>query len=490
LSTNHHCQQITMHSFEKKILGTCSRHRLFSEGDRVLVAVSGGSDSVALLHVLSVLAGQLGIFLAVVHVNHGLRPSEDTDEEALVQRYAADCGLACHSACLAVRELAQEKGLSLEEAARNLRYAYFDQVMHIEDAAKICVGHHADDQAEEVLLRLIRGAGRKGLSGMDLIRDGKIVRPLLAVSKAEIADYLQDRSIAWLDDSSNNSLKFLRNRVRLELLPFLQDFNPNIADILRRTAGVLKDEEVVLDEIATVTYRRSVKTVAGKNHAPAGLLLDLNSLAGEHTAIKRRVVEKALIQMMLQPSYTFITEIIELLDKKRGSLLHLPRGLRVVRQPAALALSYPKGITTERGDLLECEPFRIEIDQPGDYAFAAGDTQISVELLDSIPSPAELKSNEADYFDHAQLSFPFTLRSRLPGDRLTPLGGMGTKKVARLLSDLKIAPTVRDLIPVIVGDGEVAGVLGLCTSQRFRVQATTREVLKIRIKPLVVNKLP
>ena len=470
-----------MHIFEQKILDNCLQNQLFFDGERVIVAVSGGMDSVALLHVLSELSGQLGISLAVAHVNHGLRQTQAKSEEKLVRHYALDLGLVCHSTCLAVKKLAQEKGRSIEEAARNLRYSYLDEVRQIEHAAKICVGHHADDQAEEVLLRLIRGAGRKGLSGMDLIRDGKIVRPLLSVSKAEIADYLQDRSIAWLDDLSNNSLKFLRNRVRLELLPFLQDFNPNIAENLRRTALVLKDEEVVLDQIATIAFDRAITSTTERKDAPDGLLLDLNILADEHTAIKRRIVEKVLIQMKLQPSFNFITEIIRLQEKKMGSLLHMPRGLRVVRHQATLEIGYPKGITTERGDLLELSQFMIEIDKPGVYAISAVDKEICVELLDYVPGQLEMKNDTADFFDHDQLSFPFTIRNRLPGDSISPLGGKGTKKVGRLLSELKIESALRDSIPLIVVDGETAGLLGIRISHRFRVQAHTHKVLKIKI---------
>lgn len=469
-----------MHPFEKKILNNCLENRLFAPGERVVVAVSGGADSVALLHVLFKLSGSLGITLLVAHVNHGLRPTEAKDEEKMVHDYARDLGLACYVTYVDVKGLARKNGLSIEEAARNLRYAYFDDLLKREQAAKICVGHHADDQAEEILLRLIRGAGRKGLSGMDLIREGTIVRPLLSVCRAEIVDYLQANSITWLNDSSNASIDFLRNRIRLELLPYLQEYNPNIAENLRRTALLLKDEEKLLGEISATAYSKIVSVTPSKETGLSVIFVDMMRLTKEPMAIQRRVVEKALISMNMQPSFTSIRDILELAGNNEGRLLHLPKGLRVVRHTTGLEFCYPLGITTKRGDLIDEAPqFCFKIARPGGYVISGHDKQITVEVHDTIPSLDQMKNDPADYFDHQELPFPFFIRNRAPMDAMRPLGATGTKKISRLLSDLKIDAAVRDRLPLIISNGEVAGVLGVRIAHRFRVRKSSAKVLKV-----------
>nr|MBF0221897.1 tRNA lysidine(34) synthetase TilS [Desulfobulbaceae bacterium] len=469
-----------MYPFEKKILTNCLQKELFSAGETVVVAVSGGADSVALLHVLFRLSKKLKVRLAVAHVNHGLRPVEASEEENLVRHYARDLGLACHVTTIDVKGFAKDNGLSLEESARNLRYAYFDEVLKIESAAKICVGHQADDQAEEILLRLIRGAGRKGLSGMEVIRDGKIVRPLLAVSRAEIVAYLQANSIGWLNDSSNASVDFLRNRIRLELLPYLHEYNPNIGENLRRTAQVLKEEESVLAEISARAYGRTVLVASSSEDGLNVLSVDWKILAGEPIAIQRRVVEKVLITMRMQPSFTHIDDILRLADSNEGRLLHLPKGLRVVRYSTGLEFSYPQGITTKRGNLLEEAPqFLLRIEKPGVYAIPGIAKKITVELQETLPSLDQMKDDEADYFDHQQLPFPFFIRNREPMDAMRPLGASGTKKIGRVLSDMKIDAALRDSLPLIASENEVAGILGVRTAHQFRVRQSTAKVLRI-----------
>nr|MDA3786811.1 tRNA lysidine(34) synthetase TilS [Deltaproteobacteria bacterium] len=245
-----------MHPLEKKIVAMLTGHKLLCAHQRVVVGVSAGPDSMALLHLLASLGHLLPLEITALYVDHGLRPGETEAEAELVKEEAAR--LAVGFALVRVDlqgEAAPKK--SLEHRARDVRYQAFDQVAAQTRADKIAVAHTADDQAEEIVIRLLRGAGRGGLAGMKLMRANRIIRPLLTTPKAELLAYLQDRGIPFLEDSSNRDLRFLRNQVRLEVLPFLERYNPGVRETLRRNALILQDEEELLPASPALRYSTS-----------------------------------------------------------------------------------------------------------------------------------------------------------------------------------------------------------------------------------------
>ncbi len=343
-----------MHPLEKEVLALIRRENLLSVGEKVVVGVSGGPDSMALLHLL---AGtkEIGVEPVAVYVDHGLRPDETKDEAALVEQKAASMGISFETVRVDVKSEARQRKISIEHAARDVRYSFFDQVAHKYKAAKIAVAHTADDQAEEVLLRLIRGSGRSGLSGMKMIRDGKIIRPLLAISKKKILAYLADRNIAFLTDSSNLQRIYLRNRIRLDLLPYLQEFNPNISETLRQTAGVLQDEERLLEEMTSRAWQGVAEMPELEaNSVEPKVTLDLKAFLLLDRAIQRRIAEKSFILLGSMPQWKKIEQILYLAAHgESGARLHFSRGLRLKKIKESLVFSYPKGMVGERGDLEE-----------------------------------------------------------------------------------------------------------------------------------------
>lgn len=343
-----------MHPLEKKTRNTIIENRLVDGGEIVLVGVSGGPDSVALLHVLSVLAGGLGIRLVAACLDHGLRPGEAEQDVALVRNYAQAFGIAFEAGKADVRACAREKGLSVEHAGREIRYEFFHKAARKVGAVRIAVAHTADDQAEEVLLRLIRGTGRKGLSGMPPATEKGVIRPFLQIAKAEILGYLADRKISYHEDATNRDRSFLRNRVRLELLPFLEEhFNPNIREGLRQTAAILADEEEYLDEAATDAAAETiiVETSADENNCPRFVLL-IEPFSLQSPAIQRRLLEKVLIDVGATPSFRQIDFLLALAsDAETGAELHLAQGLRVTREKKRLVFGYPVGRCRVRGRL-------------------------------------------------------------------------------------------------------------------------------------------
>lgn len=349
--------------------------RLITAGERVLVAVSAGPDSLALLYVLGALHGVSAMpafSLAAAYIDHGLRPAESGRERALVAAAARELGIPWRGGRVAAREYADRHGLSLEHAARELRYRQLRELATELTATSLAVAHQADDQAEELLLRLLRGTAREGLSGMAwsrlLVDAGsgseepgagggggatgtfngvdaagaepaalrpagggnglRLIRPLLAVPKAEILSYLAERGIAHAEDSSNQDRRFLRNRVRLELLPWLAErFNPNIRETLRRTATVLRDEEELLGEQATAAYRQARK--------PGGdpVALDLVVFNAQPRALRRRLLEKALWELAVKPMTRQIEQLLQGAGKPGGGVIaHLAAGVTVRKQ--------------------------------------------------------------------------------------------------------------------------------------------------------------
>ncbi len=344
-----------MHPLEKETEKIIRTNELFLADETVVVAVSGGPDSVALLHVLSRLSRELELKLVTVYVDHGLRPAETVHEAELVRSQAQLLQIPCRVGRVDVHALVRLKKLSEEHAARILRYDFLEKRAEELDAAKIALAHTADDQAEEVLLRLIRGSGRTGLSGMKMIRSNRFVRPFLGTPKSRLLKYLADKKIPFLEDSSNLERVYLRNRVRLDLLPQLEKYNPNICQTLRQTARILGDEEDLLAGLAEAAWTDVVQSLSEeKTGQPSGLRLDINRFLNLHRAIQRRVVEMIFIEMGVLTSFKKIEQVLYLAESGQGGgMLHFSRGLRVVKKRKELLFFYPQGRVAKRGNLFE-----------------------------------------------------------------------------------------------------------------------------------------
>lgn len=470
-----------MSLLENEILSLCRDNALLLPGDRLVLGVSGGSDSMALLHVLAKITTPLRISMVVAHVDHGLRPEEAGREEHLVQSAAAELGFECLVAHLEVALRAKRDGSSLEEAARDLRYEFFEQVAKSHGASKIVVAHTADDQAEEILLRLIRGSGKKGLSGMALLREGRIVRPFLTTEKARILSYLHERQIVFAEDSSNADRRYLRNKIRLDLLPFLVQFNPNIKRTLRQTAAILRDEEVVLDAMVEEEYARLVHDEGG-GQGPR-LVVSRREFNQRPIAIRRRLVEKIFHFFEADLGYRQIDGLLTLATAEKAGQMHLEQGLRASTRQQELCFSYPDGKRAGRqkkGDA--AASYQILVPQAGCYVIAEIGCEVIVELMDVLPSQEELRCGDADYLDVSAAPFPIILRNRLPGDRFWPMSSKGRKKVADFLIDRKVPLAQRDKMPIVLSRDRIVAVLGGRIDQQAMVTDQTTAVLRISMR--------
>lgn len=433
---------------ERDVLRTIAAHRLFVAGETVVVAVSGGADSVALLDFLATGSG-LGLQLVVAHVNHGLRGVEADADERFVRGLAERYGLPMATTSADVRALSRQRRISLEEAGREARYAFFEAVAGQYGAARIALAHHRDDQAETVLMRLIRGAGVDGLSGMrPRSGDGRYVRPLLSITRRAIVGYLRKRGLAWREDASNQDQRFLRNRVRHELLPLLAGYNPAIAERLAATAESLAADGELLERLTAERYAVCRRDCAGE-----GLVVPL--LRQEPDGIRLRLYRRAIAAVkgdLRRLAHRHLQAIDRLVFAARSNAeLVLPDGVRVTRCYDALTVTV--------GEPGEDFGYELLVEGPGSYRLPGG-WVLTVEIA-AAPASWEGAASDTAWFDPVTAPFPWQVRTFRPGDRIRPFGMAGEKKVKDLLIDLKIPPIERRSLPLIFAGGVLAWVCGI-----------------------------
>jgi tRNA(Ile)-lysidine synthase len=446
-----------------------ARHQLWRDGAPVVAAVSGGADSVALLHVLLALERQGGCRLAAVaHLNHHVRATECDRDEAFVRALAARLGVPLDVGAVDVPSLGAARGWSIEVAGRHARHAFLEEVRRQRGAEVVAAAHTADDQAETVLLRLVRGAGPAGLRGM-LPRRGLVVRPLLNERRATLRRWLGRLGETWQEDSTNADLRNPRNRVRHALLPLLaQQYAPAIVEVLGRTADIAREDEAFLAALTT-------QAAAGVLMDSAeGLRIDATALAALPAALQRRVARRAL-ETVGQPRAYGLREALAVVEACQGgqASIDLP-GVRMERiGPGAVLLI--RGATTR--PVQPAWPLRTLV-VPGTVALPdAGGRIVATGPLpvEEAPPPTPVRA----VFDGALAGARLAVRNRRPGDRLRPRGlGGRSKKLQDVLVDRKVPRTERDAVPLVVdAEGRILWVARHVPAEEFRVTAASTSVV-------------
>jgi tRNA(Ile)-lysidine synthase len=405
------------------------------------------------------------------YIDHGLRPQETGAEKAAVEQLARTCRARYVFRTVAVREHAAEHGLSIEDAARTLRYQALEDIRSEYGAEFIVVAHTADDQVEEFLLRMIRGAGRKGLTGMRQCQ-GKVVRPLLGMRKNDLVDYLSGRGIPFCVDSSNLDRRFLRSRIRLDLLPILeQRYNPSIRRTILQTMDILRSEEELLEQLTG-------EALAFVQDRQDRCALPMTALKNRHPAIRRRMIEQVCWAMESRPTFRQIGLILGLLEKDAAEAeIHLSGGLRILKTSEALVFHYPLGKSAFRGSGSSNPVVDMEIAGPGRYPV----TEVGglLEIRKSDARAVAAKEQRALVVDADRITFPLTLRSIAPGQRFRPFGGTGSRKINRFLNDRGIPSSLRHSCLILSWQDHVVALPGLAIDDGFRVDESTRTVLII-----------
>lgn len=435
----------------------------------LVVGLSGGADSTALAVLASLWRQGAGVRLMAAHLNHGLRGPAALADETAARSLAKAWGLEFVSQRLDVAGLAKARGLGLEEAGRQARYAFFEQVRAQAQADFVLTGHTADDNAEAVLLNLVRGAGPRGLAGIPALGANQVARPLLGFHKRELTAWLNAQGIPWREDMSNQDTRFRRNYLRHLVLPLLKELNPALVQTLTRTAEVLAREE---DFWAAVV--ENMKPDLGWRVGRGEVLVRREPLAQAHPALARRVV-RAMFETasgsLASLGLTQVEDILALAKTRTGhKRLSLPGGWRAftLGPELGLARQAPAGVADHAQ----------EISLSGTTAIPALHATLTARQMEKPPGfDVRAFSGFSAALDLEALSPPLILRAPRPGDRLRPLGMRGEKKLSDFYIDRRVPRPLRPRRPVLADSGGIVWVAGVGLAERARVEAGTRRLL-------------
>lgn len=440
---------------------------MLSPNDNILIALSGGPDSVCLTIILDKLRDNFNLSLSAIYINHGLRPDEIDKEESSCRRLCDTLGINFYTDSIDVKGYAEMKRMNLQASARELRYQVLHDYARRIDANRIALGHNADDQVETILMRLIRGTGRKGLLGIPPVR-GRIIRPLIEIERREIEDFLLSQSppVEFMIDSSNLKTDYLRNWIRIKIIPELKSQNPNLIETVSRSSIILSEEDAYLDML---TSKAMLRLVSKRDDESVELfLLPLECL---DRPIMRRVIIKAISEIIPFKGVDFvhIEDIIKLIrDGKSGDLVTLPDGLRVIKKYSTLLISI-KG----RAEV-QSRPLNVPEELYLNEINAVIRTNLSLEL------DKNGDGKRKAIFDLDTLKLPLQVRKRREGDYFCPLGmGGKKKKLQDFFVDEKIPRDERDSIPIVVSDNDIIWVAGYRMDERFKPTEKTKRFLII-----------
>ena len=465
-------------TLEQRVLGFIRQHHLESSGEKLLVAVSGGPDSVCLLHILVKLQEELKVKLHLAHLNHQLRGAESEADADYVADLARQLGIPATIEKREVKDYQARERLSPEEAAREVRYGFLAEVTKSIGADRVAAGHTLDDHIETILMHLTRGTGTRGLRGLQPYTEWKsktgslnIIRPLLEISHEETEDYCQQHQLMPRLDASNLSLSPLRNRIRQQLLPLLRSYNPRVTEALLRTGRIASDDIDFLDEQIARLWdeiaRQWGKTVT----------LDQERFDPLPSALKRYLLRASLEKLLgsaKDVEMRHIEEMMSLVTKQAGKRLSLPQGL-------IFSIEYNQYRLTS--DLASLSPFptlegEVHLKIPGQ-------TSLSGWLIEASIIDRKRMTEEDDftaYLDLGKSGDKLVVRSRRRGDRFQPLGLPQSKKVGEFMINAKIPQAWRGKIPIVCSPEKIVWVVGWRIDDRVKVTEGTKQVLRLEFK--------
>ncbi len=470
----------------KKII---HHHDLLKPDEKIIVGVSGGADSLALMHILHAL--DWGPQMIAVYIDHGLRPEEIQVEKQAIKKYCRDLHIPFISESVNVTQYAASTKCSIEEAARILRHEALEEIRSSQFASSIILAHTADDQVEEFFIRLMRGTSLKGLSGMQLKRD-HIIRPLLNEPKTALIHYLEEAGVPFCFDSSNLNRQYLRNRIRLDLLPKLEnEYNPSIRQTILQNMDILARDENFLEEVSSDALEQCVSYNSendGKTTENRLILLP-EPLRTFHYAIQCRVIERCFWIMKIKPGYLKIRSLLHFAQSAENSTeLHLADGIRVTKSLNQIILSRPLRQGQLRGSVPVDTFPPLQIPGPGCYTIKEIGKKLKLSISSTITTGTS--NSELLFLDREKVTFPLHLRPPNPGERFRPYNAPGKKKIVRYLSERKIEVKKRSGYPVLVSGSKVIALPGLQISHEVRVTGATKSILTVELFDMTLGGCP
>lgn len=460
-------------AFQEKILRTIKRFDLIEPYDRIIVAVSGGPDSISLLFFLHQIRKKFQLRLFCIHINHLIRNDEALKDAEFTANFAINLRIPVRILNINVPLFAKEKRLSLEHAARIARYLLLEK--HAKDlgATKIATGHNLDDQVETILMRILRGTGMSGLLGIYPKMKNIFIRPLVEVSRDEIMEYIKQSELPYRMDSSNLSEDFLRNKVRNDLIPHLtKHYNTGIRDILWNMCQIIRDEDEFMEEVSSYFFPLHMEIASSRIK-----FLKIHDIP---KPILRRMIRKGIQYIKGDLDgicYYHIEQIIDCMYGKVGMQVHLPGN--IIGEKKYDFFSIESGISQLSRKIPE-----VLISIPGTTNLPAWNMRIISDLRHGVPCNLTLGPDEI-LADWQKIRMPVRLRSRKPGDTFCPFGMKGSKKLKDFFIELKIEKKKRESIPLVVDrDDTIVWIVGYRADDRFRITACTEKVLYMKVEQL------
>ncbi|WP_195270668.1 tRNA lysidine(34) synthetase TilS [Eubacterium sp. 1001713B170207_170306_E7] len=460
---------------EEKLLQYISDNGLIMAGDRILIGVSGGADSLALLHFLKKHQAILKIQIAAAHLNHAIRGKAADEDLAFVKKFCFERSVLLYDRTVDVIHLAKKNKISLEEAGREARYAFFKELQSSKAYNKLALGHHLNDQAETVLMRLIRGTGIKGAAGMLSETKGErsVIRPLLCVDKVSIISYCKENDLHYRTDDTNFETDVTRNKLRLEIIPALQSINPRVEDHLAEFALLAYEHEQLLQNSMA---ELSLKMITKKSNR---VYLNLEMWRQQISLIQKELLREMILQLkgsLKEIEYNHILCVKQLLlSEKTVWDMHLPHGMQAVRRYDLFWIEERKTPVNVEIGCYELLPDKV-------YYFAKEGLWIKTSMItdEGIKKSKELKNHSEKYFDYGKIRRKLYLRNRRPGDFFKPVGIEGKKKIKDYFIDRKIEREKRDAIPMLAVGSEVVWILGYAINREYQPGPETQSVLKVQ----------
>lgn len=465
-----------MYKLITKVEETINEYKMFEKDDLVIVALSGGPDSVALLHMLYTLKGKLKIEIVAAHVNHCLRGKDSDQDEECVKHLCEKYDIPLYSQRIDIHNIIKNSKISCEMAGREARYGYFQKLKKKISGNKIALAHHANDQAETILMRLIRGSGIEGVTGIKPIRDKIFVRPLININRMHIENYCEINNLDFRIDKSNYENIYSRNKIRLELIPYIEEnFNKDITNTINRFADIMKVDN---DYLETIALESMVKYCSKKNE---GINISKEAF-NEHGAVLSRILRNSIKTIkgnLTNIEKKHIDDILDIQKKGTGKILDLPDNLKVINNYKDIVIKKK----CKENNIIDYKSIEYKLNIQEKNHIEIENFTVKMQFLDGKHKEKILRKNKfIKYFDYDKLNNDIILRYRRNGDRFFPLGMKGRKKIKDYFMDLKIPQDERSKIPMICFGDSIAWVIGYGISEKYRIKDTTKTILQIIIE--------
>lgn len=456
-----------------KVIETIENNSMFNMGDRVVVAVSGGPDSICLLHLLNSIKGRFSIEICAAHVNHCLRGAEADADEEFVREFCKQLDIEFYVKRVDINKLAKEERLSSEMAGRKARYDFFEEVRKSFCGNKIAIAHNANDRAETILMRIIRGTGLDGMVGIKPIRDEIFVRPLINVSRSDIEKYCLDNKISPRIDKTNLERLYTRNKIRLDLIPYIvNNFNEDVVTSLNRLGDIVSVDNDYIQKNANKKYNSYC--YKDKNN----IIIKKEAFC-EHEAILSRILRKAINELsgnVYNIEKQHIYEIIHIQKIGTGKMVCLPNNIVAYNIYGNICLSIKNEALINNINVLEINIKAL------DKEIKFDNFRFKMEFLDNDASVKLTQDEFVKYFDADKTGKNISIRYRKDGDKFKPLGMKVHKKLKDIFINLKIPREDRSKIPLVCFDTEIGWIVGHKISENFKIDNETKTILKIQIE--------